>query len=101
LETRIAEQDTELAKLEGKGGPAKPSPSTPSGVVPIYTQPNTPKRRQKPGARNGRQGVRREPPVKIDERQTHRLTCCPPRAPRGTRVMFDGYRILRYRAPLR
>ena len=53
------------------------SPSTPSGMVPLYTKPNTPKRRKKPGAKNGHQGVRRERPVKIDERNTHRLACCP------------------------
>ncbi len=47
---RIAEQNAELAKLEGKGGTAKPSPSTPSGMVPIYTKPNTPKRHKKPSA---------------------------------------------------
>ncbi len=40
-----------IAELESKGGDAKPSPSTPSGMVPIYTKPNKSKRRKKPGAR--------------------------------------------------
>ena len=53
------------------------SPSTPSGMVPIYTKPNTSKRHKKPGAKAGHQGVRRERQVKIDERKTHRLKCCP------------------------
>ena len=48
-------------------------------MVPIYTKPNTQKkrRRKKPGARIGQQGVRRERPARIDERETHRLKSCP------------------------
>ncbi len=53
------------------------SPSTPSGMVPIYTKPNTPKRHKKPGARQGHPGHRRKTPERIDERQTHRLKRCP------------------------
>ena len=47
-----------IAELENKGG--KPSPSTPSGMVPVYTKPNASKRRKKPGARNGHDGARRK-----------------------------------------
>ncbi len=74
---RIAEQDARLAELQAQHNGPQPSPSTPSGMVPIYTKPNTPKRHKKPGARNGHKGVRRERPVKIDERKTHRLKCGP------------------------
>ncbi len=74
---RIAEQDARITELEGNGRGAQPSPSTPSGMVPIYTKPNTPKRRKKPGARNGHKGVRRKTPERIDERKTHRLKDCP------------------------
>jgi len=74
---RIAEQDAELARLEDKGGDAQHSPSTPSGMVPVYTKPNTPKRRKKPGARAGHPGTRRKRPVKIDQREEHRLKRCP------------------------
>ena len=63
-------------KLDGKGG-IPVSPSTPSGMVPVYAKPNKSKRRKKPGAKAGHQGVRRERPVKIDARKTHRLKCCP------------------------
>ena len=66
-----------IAELESKDGNGKPSPSTPSGMVPVYAKPNTRKRCKKPGARKGHEGVRRERPVKIDKRKTHRLTCCP------------------------
>jgi transposase len=66
-----------IAELESKAGIAPASPSTPSGMVPVYTKPNAPKRRKKPGARNGHQGVRRERPTRIDRRETHRLDRCP------------------------
>jgi transposase len=66
-----------IAELEGQSSGQQSSPSTPSGMVPVYTKPNAPKRRKKPGARPGHEGVRRVRPVKIDERQTHRLKCCP------------------------
>jgi len=76
---RIAEQNTRLADLEQRPGTATPCPSTPSGMVPIYTKANTPKkrRRKKAGARQGHKGARREKPVTIDEYQTHRLKRCP------------------------
>lgn len=66
-----------IAELEDTRSSAQPSASTPSGMVPIYSKPNVSKRRKKPGARSGHEGVRRERPVKIDERQSHRLKCCP------------------------
>ncbi len=72
---RIAEQDARLAQLQNTNSAA--SPSTPSGMVPVYTKPNKPKRRKKPGARQGHAGVRRERPVKIDQRKNHRLKRCP------------------------
>lgn len=81
---RIAQQNTRIADLEQKTGTATPCPSTPSlstpsGMVPIYTKANTPKkgRRKKAGARAGHPGARRESPVTIDEHQTHRLKRCP------------------------
>jgi transposase len=77
MSRHIAEQNAELAKLEGKGHNAKSSPSTPSGMVPVYAKANVSKRRRKPGAKAGHQGVRREPPLRIDERKVHRLKCCP------------------------
>jgi transposase len=66
-----------IAELENKGGDGQSSPSTPSGMVAIYTKPNKPKRRKKSGAKTGHQGVRRERPVKIDDHEAHRLKCCP------------------------
>ena len=74
---RIAEQEARLAELQRQSQAQQPSPSTPSGMVPIYTKPNTPKRRKKPGARKGHPGHRRKPPARIDEHKTHRLKRCP------------------------
>ncbi len=74
---RIAEQEARLAQLGRKAHASAASPSTPSGMVPIYAKPNATKRRKKPGARVGHEGVRREHPTKIDERQSHRLEHCP------------------------
>jgi transposase len=58
------------------------SPSTPSGMRPIYTKPNVTagrgrRRRKRPGARAGHRGHHRPPPARIDQRQTHRLKVCP------------------------
>jgi len=74
---RIAEQAKVISGLQGRGEEPPLSPATPSGMVPIYTKPNTATRCKKSGARNGHEGVRRERPVKIDERRTHRLSRCP------------------------
>jgi len=66
-----------IAELQRATQAQPPSPSTPSGMVPIYTKPNTPKRRKKPGARKGHLGHRRKTPERIDEQETHRLKRCP------------------------
>jgi transposase len=67
---RIAELRT---KTEARG----PSPSTPSGMVPVYAKSNASPRRKKPGARKGHPGHRRKTPARIDQRETHRLKRCP------------------------
>ena len=66
-----------IAELQGASRAQGPSPATPSGMVPIHTKPNTPKRRKKPGAQQGHPGHRRQRPERIDDRQTHRLKRCP------------------------
>ncbi len=64
-----------LAKQKQTG--AADSPSTPSGMKPIFTKPTTPKRRKKSGRPKGHPGSRRPPPPKIDEYVTHRAEICP------------------------
>ena len=66
-----------IAELQGSSQTQPPSLSTPSGMVPIHTKPNTPKRFKKPGARKGHPGCRRTRPARIDRRKTHRLKRCP------------------------
>jgi hypothetical protein len=53
------------------------SVSTPSGMVPVYEKPATPRRRKNPGAKEGHPGARRKKPPRIDARQEHRLEVCP------------------------
>ena len=68
----------ELAKkLAEQQRPPGPSPATPSGMVPIYQKPARNGRRLAPGRRNGHAGSRRPAPQRIDQRQEHRLHCCP------------------------
>lgn len=76
---RIAEQNAQLASLQGKAAAAATPLSAPSGMVPVYKKPNiqSNRRHKKPGAKPGHKGKRREKPTKIDDRQQHRLACCP------------------------
>jgi len=57
------------------------SPSTPSGMVPVYEKPpagkGRGKRRKRPGAKNGHPGTRRKAPAEVDARAEHRLAACP------------------------
>ncbi len=53
------------------------SPSTPSGMIPVYEKPPARRRKKKPGAKAGHAGSRRKTPVKIDEHEEHRLDACP------------------------
>ena len=73
----IAEQNARIAELQRQSNGQHPSPSTPSGMVPVYAKPSTPQRRKKAGAKKGHPGHRRKAPERIDERETHRLKRCP------------------------
>ena len=79
---RITEQDARLTLLEAQARSAGGvSPSTPSGMIPVYSKPNaaTPRgqRRKRPGARDGHPGHHRPAPTRIDEHREHRLKVCP------------------------
>jgi transposase len=52
------------------------SPSTPSGMKPVYTKPTTPQRRKKPGAKKGHKGSRRPSPPVIHRQLILRLERC-------------------------
>ncbi len=54
------------------------TPSTPSGMKPIYQKPPAPVRgRKKPGRKKGHPGSRRDMPERIDRRVEHRAQVCP------------------------
>jgi transposase len=65
-----------LAEQQHKPKP-EDSPSTPSGMKPVYEKPTTPKRRKKPGAKKGHKGTRRPPPPIIHRHVILRLERCP------------------------
>ena len=66
----------ELAKAKGENAQGQPSPSTPSGCVPVYLKPNDKKRRKKPGREAGHAGARRVSP-EPDETVVVTMSCCP------------------------
>lgn len=53
------------------------SPSTPSGMKPVFHKDTTPRRRKKPGRKAGHKGSRRRPPPVIHQRVVLRLERCP------------------------
>ena len=63
-----------LAQLQSR---ADFSPSTPSGMVPVYQKPAVRGRGKRPGAKAGHEGSRRRTPPQIDARVEHRLEVCP------------------------
>ncbi|MGH8684776.1 MAG: IS66 family transposase, partial [Nitrosospira sp.] len=71
----------EMAKRLGQAESqraAVSSPSTPSGMRPIYQKSPTKTRGKKPpGRKVGHPGVRRAPPTRIDEHKDHRAKECP------------------------
>jgi transposase len=56
---------------------AADSPSTPSGMKPVFQKPPTKTRSKKPGRPNGHEGVHRPAPEKIDRHEEHRAPVCP------------------------
>ena len=52
------------------------SPTTPSGMTPVYLKPVALKRKKKPGRKKGHQGVARKTPQKVDNYEEHTLDQC-------------------------
>jgi hypothetical protein len=63
-----------LAEQQRKPGD---SPSTPSGMKPVYQKDPTPQRRKKPGRKKGHAGSRRPKPPVIHQEVMLRLERCP------------------------
>lgn len=53
------------------------TPSTPSGMRPVYTKPAVKSRRKRPGRPVGHLGSRRTIPTRIDRYEEHRAKTCP------------------------
>jgi transposase len=53
------------------------TPTTPSGMTPVYLKPTRGKRKKRPGRNKGHQGVSRIRPDKIDHYKEHTLHRCP------------------------
>ena len=67
----------ELSKQLAEARGPQATPSTPSGMIPVYEKPTAKSRKKQPGAKDGHPGSRRRVPDRIDRRETHRLPCCP------------------------
>jgi len=69
----------QLAESQGKGSPSSNtvSPSTPSGMRPVYLKPPSASRKKRPGRKDGHPGARRSRPERIDQRRDPHLTRCP------------------------
>ena len=73
----LLELTKQLAESQGKNGPTA-TPSTPSGMVPVYEKPPAKRRgKKRPGAKAGHPGSRRAVPERIDWQVEHRADRCP------------------------
>src|SRR5262245_12287039 len=68
-----------LAKLAAQkhNATGADSPSTPSGMKPVFQKPAVKTRSKKPGRPEGHEGSRRPMPIKIDRHEEHRAEVCP------------------------
>ena len=73
----LLDQARQLAQLQNRPNLPAVSPSTPSGMRPIYAKPPGKQRSRRPGRKDGHPGARRERPERIDQTREHRLECCP------------------------
>jgi len=64
-------------EVSDAAGKAAMTPSPPSGMIPVYKKPATPKRRKKPGAKAGHQGHSRQLPPVTHHQEHPPLACCP------------------------
>lgn len=67
----------EMAKRLAETRKPAATPSTPSGMIPVYEKPTVSSRKKRPGRKNGHPGSGRARPERIDRHEEHRLPCCP------------------------
>lgn len=53
------------------------SPTTPSGMTPVYLKPTRGKRKKPPGRKKGHPGISRLRPEQVDHFKEHTIDCCP------------------------
>jgi len=64
-------------RLQASSADNAVSPTTPSGMRPVYSKPCTKRRHKKPGRKPGHRGESRPKPDHIDAQCEHPLTACP------------------------
>jgi len=64
-------------QLQGASGHTGVSPTTPSGMIPVYLKASLRRRCKKPGRKPGHAGACRTAPERIDAHCAHRLKACP------------------------
>ena len=72
----LLELTKQLAETREQVKPAI-TPSTPSGMIPVYEKLAAKPRKKRPGAKKGHPGSRRRAPDRIDWEETDKSPCCP------------------------
>ena len=73
----LAQKAEHWERLQQKGENTADSPTTPSGMRPVYRKPAARGRKRRPGRKRGHPGAHRPPPQHIDHYQQHCLRHCP------------------------
>ena len=73
----LGEKAEQWDRLQAQGADTSISPTTPSGMQPVYLKPSAKTRARKPGRKPGHPGASRDLPEHIDQRVEHTLTSCP------------------------
>ena len=73
----LAQQAEQWQRLQKRGEATAESPTTPSGMRPVYTKPAARGRRRRPGRKRGHPGARRPTPDHVDRYEQHSLSQCP------------------------
>jgi transposase len=73
----LGEKAERWEHLQAQGAPSTISPTTPSGMQPVYLKPSAKRRAKTPGRTAGHPGAHRPAPAHIDEFIEHALTHCP------------------------
>jgi len=73
LVAEIALLKAQIAELNRKGY----SPSTPSGMRPVYAKPSSKGRKKRPGRKRGHPGSHRRRPERVERVKEHTLSQCP------------------------